>query len=686
MPRGRSATADPAGAGTGAGAPRRWWRRRPHHALLAAASLYLLFISFKFHRFLEIAALVSGDDAFAGLDRPPSFSSSAAASASAALVGGGGDSGFHRRLEDSPRKEEQEEEDEKIIKPFWHRYNPVPVSEIMNRTGNRTDLERSAEEAWELGMKAWDELKNFELQGLDRLTTMERKQESCPSSISVAGAEMGAEFGEERLIFLPCGLAAGSSITVVGTPHGAHKEYVPQLARMRQGDGTVWVSQFMVELQGLKAVDGEDPPKILHYNPRLRGDWSQSPIIEHNSCYRMQWGTAMRCDGSPSKDEDDRVDGFIKCEKWVRNDIVDLKESKTTSWLRRFIGRAKKPAMTWPFPFVEGKLFVLTLQAGVEGYHIFVGGRHVTSFPYRPGFTLEDATGLAIKGDVDIHSVYATALPLSHPSFSLQRVLEMSDNWRSQPLVQSPVFIFVGILSASNHFAERMAVRKTWMQSSEIKSSNVVARFFVALNPRKEVNAVLKKEAEYFGDVVILPFIDRYELVVLKTVAICEYGVHNLSAAYIMKCDDDTFVRVDVVSRQIKKIASGRPLYMGNLNLLHRPLRTGKWAVTFEEWPEDIYPPYANGPGYIISSDIAKFIISQHANHGLRLFKMEDVSMGLWVEKFNSTTAVQYSHSWKFCQYGCLENYFTAHYQSPRQMLCLWDKLARGRAHCCNFR
>ncbi|OAY81813.1 putative beta-1,3-galactosyltransferase 20 [Ananas comosus] len=684
MPRGRSATADPAGAGTGAGArggggggapttrssrplpplprdrrPRQRRRRlcRPRPAPL------LLLLPYD-------------------------------AAASAALVGGGGDSGFHRRLEDSPRKEEQEEEDERIIKPFWHRYNPVPVSEIMNRTGNRTDLERSAEEAWELGMKAWDQLKNFELQGLDRLTTMERKQESCPSSISVAGAEMGAEFGEERLIFLPCGLAAGSSITVVGTPHGAHKEYVPQLARMRQGDGTVWVSQFMVELQGLKAVDGEDPPKILHYNPRLRGDWSQSPIIEHNSCYRMQWGTAMRCDGSPSKDEDDRVDGFIKCEKWVRNDIVDLKESKTTSWLRRFIGRAKKPAMTWPFPFVEGKLFVLTLQAGVEGYHIFVGGRHVTSFPYRPGFTLEDATGLAIKGDVDIHSVYATALPLSHPSFSLQRVLEMSDNWRSQPLLESPVFIFVGILSASNHFAERMAVRKTWMQSSEIKSSNVVARFFVALNPRKEVNAVLKKEAEYFGDVVILPFIDRYELVVLKTVAICEYGlligmpsqVHNLSAAYIMKCDDDTFVRVDVVSRQIKKIASGRPLYMGNLNLLHRPLRTGKWAVTFEEWPEDIYPPYANGPGYIISSDIAKFIISQHANHGLRLFKMEDVSMGLWVEKFNSTTAVQYSHSWKFCQYGCLENYFTAHYQSPRQMLCLWDKLARGRAHCCNFR
>lgn len=35
----------------------------------------------------------------------------------------------------------------------------------------------------------------------------------------------------------------------------------------------------------------------------------------------------------------------------------------------------------------------------------------------------------------------------------------------------------------------------------------------------------LKKEAEFFGDIVIVPFMDNYDLVVLKTVAICEYGV-----------------------------------------------------------------------------------------------------------------------------------------------------------------
>ena len=77
------------------------------------------------------------------------------------------------------------------------------------------------------------------------------------------------------------------------------------------------------------------------------------------------------------------VDGFRKCEKWQRQDIVESKETKTSSWLNRFIGRAKKPEMTWLFPFSEGKMFVLTIQAGVEGYHINVGGRHVASFPHR---------------------------------------------------------------------------------------------------------------------------------------------------------------------------------------------------------------------------------------------------------------------------------------------------------------
>ncbi|GMP33566.1 hypothetical protein CsSME_00006831 [Camellia sinensis var. sinensis] len=541
---------------------------------------------------------------------------------------------------------------------------------------------KSAKEAFELGKKLWDDLESGKARN-DVKKTTENRTESCANSISLSGSEFTDRGG---IIVLPCGLTLGSHITVVGKPRQAHAEHDPKISLLNDGQ-YVMVSQFMMELQGLKTVDGEDPPRILHFNPRLKGDWSGKPVIEQNTCYRMQWGSGLRCDGWKSKADEETVDGQVKCEKWIRDDDDHSEESKATWWLNRLIGRTKKVTFDWPFPFAEDKLFVLTLSAGLEGYHVNVDGRHVTSFPYRTGFALEDATGLSLNGDLDVLSVFAASLPNSHPSFAPQRLLEMSSRWQAPPIPDGPVELFIGVLSAGNHFAERMAVRKSWMQHRLIKSSNVVVRFFVALHARIEVNVELKKEADFFGDIVIVPYMDNYDLVVLKTVAISEYGVRTVAAKYIMKCDDDTFVRLDAVIKEAKKVPDNKSFYIGNVNYYHKPLRYGKWAVTYEEWPEEDYPPYANGPGYIVTSDIARFIVSEFEKHRLRLFKMEDVSMGMWVEKFNSSRPVEYVHSLKFCQFGCIDDYYTAHYQSPRQMICMWNKLQQlGRPQCCNMR
>lgn len=60
------------------------------------------------------------------------------------------------------------------------------------------------------------------------------------------------------------------------------------------------------------------------------------------------------------------------------------------------------------------------------------------------------------------------------------------------------------------------------------------------------------------------------------------FQVRRLSAKYVMKCDDDTFVRVDAVMDEAKKVPEDRSLYVGNINYYHKPLRYGKWAVTYE--------------------------------------------------------------------------------------------------------
>uniref|UniRef100_A0A0E0D4U0 Galectin domain-containing protein n=1 Tax=Oryza meridionalis TaxID=40149 RepID=A0A0E0D4U0_9ORYZ len=433
--------------------------------------------------------------------------------------------------------------------------------------------------------------------------------------------------GAGDALALPCGLGLGSHVTVVGSPRRVASNAV---------------AQFAVEVRGGGDGDGDEAARILHFNPRLRGDWSGRPVIEQNTRFRGQWGPALRCEGWRSRPDEETVDGLVKCEQWGGNYGSKLNELKKMWFLNRVAGQRNRGSMDWPYPFVEDELFVLTLSTGLEGYHVQVDGRHVASFPYRVGYSLEDAAILSVNGDVDIQSIVAGSLPMAHPR-NAQRNLELLTELKAPPLPEEPIELFIGILSAGSHFTERMAVRRSWM-SSVRNSSGAMARFFVALT-------------------------------------------RVVSAKYVMKCDDDTFVRLDSVMADVRKIPYGKSFYLGNINYYHRPLREGKWAVSFEEWPREAYPPYANGPGYIVSSDIANFVVSEMEKGRLNLFKMEDVSMGIWVGQFVDTVkAVDYIHSLRFCQFGCVDDYLTAHYQSPGQMACLWDKLAQGRPQCCNPR
>ncbi len=97
------------------------------------------------------------------------------------------------------------------------------------------------------------------------------------------------------------------------------------------------------------------------------------------------------------------------------------------------------------------------------------------------GYVVEEATGVSVGGDVEVHSVMVTSLPTMHPSYYNELILEEGEMWKAPKLPMGQIELFVGIMSSTNHFAERMAVRKTWLQSPLIRSSRVVARFFVAL-------------------------------------------------------------------------------------------------------------------------------------------------------------------------------------------------------------
>ncbi|ESQ45775.1 hypothetical protein EUTSA_v10011115mg [Eutrema salsugineum] len=192
-----------------------------------------------------------------------------------------------------------------------------------SRKDESLELHESAKVAWEVGRKLWEDLesgKTLKTLNEEKEITEKDGSRSCPVLVSLSGSDLLAC---RNVIELSCGLTLGSHITVL---------------ILNEEDEAVKVSRFMLELQGLKAVEGEDPPRILHFNPRLKGDWSGKPVIEQNTCYRMHWSLAQRCEGWRSSDDEETVDGQVMCEIWIREDSDSSKEEtkKAIWWLSHF--------------------------------------------------------------------------------------------------------------------------------------------------------------------------------------------------------------------------------------------------------------------------------------------------------------------------------------------------------------
>lgn len=480
------------------------------------------------------------------------------------------------------------------------------------------------------------------------------KAKQCPYFLNKMNA---TELGENGYkLRIPCGLVQGSSITIIGIPTGL-------------------LGNFRIDLVG-DSVPGEpDPPILLHYNVRLSGDKiTEDPVIVQNTWTASRdWGEEERC---PSAGNGKKVEGFIQCNEMVgKNNSRKFTSTKPSTKSRQY------------FPFRIGYLSVMTLSVGEEGIHMSVDGKHTTSFAFRENLEPWLVNEVKISEHLKLISVVASGLPTLE---DLEHIDDLEVLKATPILSHKPLDLLVGVFSTANNFKRRMAVRRSWMQYPAVRSGAVAVRFFVGLHKNLLVNEELLNEAQTYGDTQLMPFVDYYSLITWKTVAICIFGTQVLSAKYVMKTDDDAFVRVDEVMASLNKINVNHGLLYGLINSDARPHRdpNSKWYISPEEWSEETYPPWAHGPGYVVSQDIAKEVNRKHKTGDLKMFKLEDVAMGIWIAEMKKKgMKVVYSKEERVYNEGCKDNYVVAHYQSPREMLCLWQKLQeRNEAKCCGDR
>ena len=72
-----------------------------------------------------------------------------------------------------------------------------------------------------------------------------------------------------------------------------------------------------------------------------------------------------------------------------------------------------------------------------------------------------------------------------------------------------------------------------------------------------------RDENQLYQDIVFLPHNDSYTSIGLKTLAMCKYAA-NISVSYLMKCDDDSFVRIPLVLAELDKRTGN--IYMGSIS------------------------------------------------------------------------------------------------------------------------
>ncbi|KAK4402995.1 Beta-1,3-galactosyltransferase GALT1 [Sesamum angolense] len=411
-----------------------------------------------------------------------------------------------------------------------------------------------------------------------------------------------------------------------------------------------------------------DPPIILHYNVRLHGDKiTEDPVIVQNTwTIAHDWGEEERC---PSPDQEKKKKGYGFLLLYTSLNHVYFSSDQLLSVAACF-------GLCYLLISVDELDQCNELVESVsEGIQMTVDGKHITSFAFREALEPWLVSEVRISGDINLISVVASGLPTSE---DLEHIIDL-EALKAVPLPhQRPLNLFIGIFSTANNFKRRMAVRRSWMQYPEVRSGE---------HKNQMVNEELWNEARTYGDIQLMPFVDYYSLITWKTIAICIFGTEVVSAKFIMKTDDDAFVRVDEILNSLRRTNVTHGLLYGLINSDSEPHRSpdSKWYISPEEWPDDKYPPWAHGPGYVVSRDIAKTISKKHRKGQLKIFKLEDVAMGIWIADMQKKgLEVRYEKDERIFNDGCKDGYVVAHYQGPRELLCLWQKIQETkRAFCC---
>ncbi|XP_038052818.1 N-acetyllactosaminide beta-1,3-N-acetylglucosaminyltransferase 2-like [Patiria miniata] len=208
----------------------------------------------------------------------------------------------------------------------------------------------------------------------------------------------------------------------------------------------------------------------------------------------------------------------------------------------------------------------------------------------------------------------------------------------SQHAPDGKVFLLILVACRPEEVRDRRWIRDTWGSVKAYRDKVLITRFLVGQAPRKiYTRKIIWEESALYGDIIQENFADSYHNMTHKVLMGLKWaGQMCPRATYVMNLDSDMFVNVFRLVRLLettprRNFAIGRLKGPTLPQRIRRKKISTKWFTPVEMYPESTFPPYLNGPAYVMSGDLPGRIFSESAH--VRYLPWDDVYIGMVMKK-----------------------------------------------------
>eukprot|EP01025_Chloroclados_australasicus_P015974 TRINITY_DN1779_c0_g3_i1.p1 TRINITY_DN1779_c0_g3~~TRINITY_DN1779_c0_g3_i1.p1 ORF type:complete len:500 (-),score=47.29 TRINITY_DN1779_c0_g3_i1:810-2114(-) len=224
---------------------------------------------------------------------------------------------------------------------------------------------------------------------------------------------------------------------------------------------------------------------------------------------------------------------------------------------------------------------------------------------------------------------------------------------------------FIGVFTGFNikgtddpkydYVKRRIAMRDTWFPENQNviddleREQNYVIRYVIGHINNQTLEDQIAYEHEKYGGFMRIDHMESYSGLPQKTLKFFSLVASQYDADYIIKIDDDVYLKFDRLEAGMKQWEKMGADYIGCMK--HGQV----WKTPGTRWYEPAhlmlasdYYLHAYGSFYIISGDVAHDVILLNKDK-LRMLANEDTSVGMWMLGHNVT----YFEDMRLCTPGC---------------------------------